>query len=144
MNKILKMVGTASLVGSMLVFAGCGGGGGSDDNGTVTPPTEVTTEVTASGTSTATTAKDIYKFAANDINFTITGFAAGDVLSFPVGSVVTVENGSFADNAAVIKSVSAGKEVRVTLAGLTADVDGRLNRPDAFDAEFGAGTVASH
>lgn len=144
MNKILKMVGTASLVGSMLVFAGCGGGG-SDDNDTVTPPAttnEVT--VTTSGSSAATALKDIYKFSAVDgINYTITGFAAGDVLSFPAGSTPEVENAAF-DDKVVVQWVSNGQVVRATLAGLSTAVDSRLTSIAAFNTEYGAGTIASY
>lgn len=142
MNKILKMVGTASLVGSMLVFAGCGGGG-SDDNDTP-PVTTNEVTVTTSGSAAATALKDIYKFSAVDgINYTITGFAAGDVLSFPAGITPLVENAAF-DDKAVVTWVSNGQVVKATLAGLTPAVDARLTSIAAFNTEYGAGTIASH
>lgn len=140
MNKILKMIGAAGMMMGMLVFAGCGGGGGGDD----TPPANTTIDVTASGSATATAASDVFKFASGDINYTIHGFGAGDVISLPAGGVVTVENAAF-DGLVVIKWVDSAlqKEVRVTLDGLTDAVDRKLIGVDAINAEFGAGTIVT-
>ena len=160
MKKYLMMFGTAGLLAAIMMVTGCGSS--SDDttpaatttttsstttSSTTTSSTTTTTlppasqvNVSAAGTSDASTAVRSYVFAAGTYTYTIAGFGAGDKLTFPAGVAPTVLNTSFTDGNVTVQWALNGQVISVVLTGLSAN-DSSLNFVADFNTVFGAGTI---
>lgn len=121
----------------LLQACGGGGGGGSDS------PAPVITDINVSaGNTTATDAAGqnyTFIFAPGSYTYTISNFAAGDVLDLPAGQAPTVFNNSWTDNSVTVRWALNGQNIDVVLTGLTNDAS--LNSVADFNTAFGAGTI---
>ena len=111
------------------------------DKSTVNPIAASGANVFAAGTSDASTANKVYTIAAGTYTYNITGFGAGDVLSFPTGNVPSVSNDSFTDGVVDLTWSYGGNAVTIHLTGISAANEALLNSSANFNTVFGTGTL---
>lgn len=141
MEKNLKMLLSASLVGAMLTLPACGGGGGGGGGDTTPPVPDGTQVISATHTTAAATANvDTFKLIDADLaGYTATisnGFDwKQDFISYPAGGAKPVAypggvNDNMTDGNVDLTWVSNGKEVTIHLTGLAADAELALTSSD--------------
>lgn len=109
---------------------------------TIFPPsTTVQVAVSADGSSNASTANNVYSIAPGTYTYHITGFGAGDVLSFPATNAASVNNSSFTDGEVELTWAYHGTVATIHLMGIPTATDSMLNSVANFNSVFGAGTV---
>ena len=114
---------------------------------TILPPSpsgEVKTiqvAVVADGSSDASAANYIYTIATDTYNYQVTGFGAGDVLSFPASNAPSVNNPSFTDGTVEPTWAYRGALATIQLTGISTANDAMLNSVANFNSVFGAGTI---
>lgn len=121
-----------------------GGGGGTPPTGTPT-----TVAVTAAGTFDAAPQNTTFDVADGTFTFTVSNFAAGDVLDFrDVAGATTatfnvLSDGDQTDGQQQLQAIDPndGSIVTVNLVGLTAAQDAALFNQGSVDAVFGTGTL---
>lgn len=148
MNKFLKMISAACLIGAMSVLAGCGGGGDSGivqqfiDGGIITSANDGQTASAAGG-------DKLFKFATGTYTYTITSFDSGDKIEFPAITVAanqvkpSVLNTDYTDGKVQItwSSSALQRTITVELTGVDPAKDAQLNNIDDFNTVFGPLTV---
>ena len=166
MKKYLMMFGTAGLLAAMMMVTGCGNN--SDDTPaavttttvagattttvagatTTTVATTTTTlpasqvNVSAAGTSDASTAVRSYVFAAGTYTYTIAGLGAGDKLTFPAGTSFDGQQVSWTDGNYKILATVNGVTTTINLTGLTTAQDNLItNDPLSLNTAIAAGTI---
>lgn len=113
----------------------------------ILPPTPVDTIKTvqvgvfADGSSNAADVNNIYSIAPGTYTYHITGFGAGDVLSFPATNAASVSNSSFTDGEVELTWAYHGAVATIHLMGIPVATDANLNSVANFNSVFGAGTI---
>ena len=84
-----------------------------------------------------------FTVAAGNYNHTITGFHAGDTITFPNNTIYrpSVLNDNWTDGNVILQYASQGQVAAITLSGLTNVQDRALNEITDFNLVFGAGTI---
>jgi hypothetical protein len=138
MNKILKMIGAAGLMGMTLVFAGCGGGG--DDGGTAVVPGNQVVSVSLDDKGTPTVAETVSAVGSNNFgdsasksnNVVITGFGSDDQI------IITGATSAQYDTA--IQSTATGDVIITYNNGTTTSV---ITLPGVIPAPVGSKFVSN-
>jgi len=113
--------------------------------GSSSAPAPVVTHqaVSAAGTANASTGNIVFDFAAGTYAYSVSGFATGDTLNFPVDVTPTVINTDASDKKVDVQWASSGKVVTVSLTGLTDAQDSALYSATSFKALFGANSLTN-
>jgi hypothetical protein len=104
----------------------------------VIPVNGSTITVSSNGNTSASNGDLTFLFNPGNINYTISGFSAGDVLDFPEGGTATVINKSFTDSAIDVQWAANGNVIVVALTGLSSDSAVGLQ---SFNNAFGQGSI---
>lgn len=82
--------------------------------------------------------------AAGNYKYNISNFTAGDKIDFPTDNKPTVVNDSYTDDAVDLQYTSNGIKTTVHLTNLAAGLDSKLFDMNAFNTQFGTGTITNY
>ncbi len=106
--------------------------------------TTQTVSVITSGTSDASTLASTYNFTAGSTySYTISGFAAGDVLNFPEGNTPTIINTTLGDTSLTVQWANSGSLITVNLTGIDTTKDAAIYGMTSFNTAFGASSMTA-
>lgn len=147
-NNFVNVAGTANYTllegssgaGAAAAPAPAGGGGG----GGAAATSVAVAAANAPAVADATTGNVTYTIGAitSTYTYTINGFAAGDHLAFPAGTVEAISNTNPADGNLTITGTNAGQTVTIQLTGVAAASDAGVFNLASFNATFGVGSLA--
>lgn len=113
-------------------------------DGNIANTSFIHTTVSANGSASAAIGDNIFDFVANSYSYSVSGFATGDALNFPVGTLATLINNDFADNKVDLQWAEGGNLVVVSVTGLTATQDASIIGLGSFKALFGADSITNN
>jgi hypothetical protein len=93
--------------------------------------------VSQAGSKDASSAKVAFKFLTGNYSYSISKFATGDTLKFPMGQMVTVVNDNLTDGKVELHWAAKGNDVAVVLTNLTATQDAALLFASDINKQFG-------
>ena len=135
--------GSTGTSGGSTGTSGGSSSSGSSSSSSSAPATQ-TVAVNATGSSDASSSDSTYNFTAGTYTYTISGFAAGDVLHFPAGNTPTIINSNLGDANVTVQWANGGNIITVNLTGMDTTKDATIYGMTSFNSAYtGAITQAT-